>query len=216
MTSTPHQKFSFDTVFDNAGDVAYAAQRPKRLFPADEVEVLRAQAFAEGERQALGSMAALQAQALSQIAAHVGQALPKLAGVAHEHRVGSAELALACARAIADAALAKFPQAPIQAAIENLAREIEASPRLVVNVGADLAEGVQAALEETAQAIGYGGAIQVRVAPGVGPAAFTLDFGDGAAAFDPAAAAARVAAALEAALAAEGLHAEPLIPGSES
>lgn len=216
MTSTPHQKFGFDTVFDNAGDVAYAAQRPKRLFPADEVEVLRAQAFAEGERQALGSMAALQAQALSQIAGQVGQALPKLAGVAHEHRVGSAELALACARAIADAALAKFPQAPIQAALENLAREIEASPRLVVSVGADLAEGVQAAVEETAQAIGYGGAIQVRAAPGVGPAAFTLDFGDGAAVFDPAAAAARVAAALEAALAAEGLHAEPLIPGSES
>lgn len=216
MTSTPHQKFGFDTVFDNAGDVAYAAQRPKRLFPAEEVELLRAQAFAEGERQALASMAALQAQALSQIAASVGQALPKLAGVAHEHRVGSAELALACARAIADAALAKFPQAPIQAALESLAREIEAAPRLVVSVGADLAEGTQAALEETAQAIGYGGAIQVRPAPGVGPSAFTLDFGDGSAAFDPAAAAARVAAALEAALAAEGLHAEPLIPGSES
>ena len=215
-TSTPHPKFGFDTVFDNAGDVAYAAQRPKRLFPAEEVEVLRAQAFAEGERQALASMAALQAQALSQIAASVGQALPRLAGVAHEHRVGAAELALACARAIADAALAKFPEAPIQAALENLAREIEASPRLIVSVGSDLAQGAQAALEQTAQAIGYPGAIQVRPGAGVGPAAFTLDFGDGAAAFDPAAAAARVDAALQAALAAEGLHAEPLIPGSES
>jgi flagellar assembly protein FliH len=216
MTSTPHQKFSFDTVFDSAGDIAFSAPRPKRLFPAEEVEVLRTQAFAEGERQALASMAALQAQALSQIAAAVGQALPRLAGVAHEHREGSAELALACARAIADAALGRFPQAPIQAALENLAREVEAAPRLIVTVGAELAEGVQAALEDTARAIGYPGAIQVRAAPGVGPAAFTLDFGDGAAAYDPAAAAVRVAAALDAALAAEGLHAEPLIPGSES
>lgn len=215
MTSSPHQKFGFDTVFDNTGG-AHAPPRPKRLFPADEVEVIRTQAFAEGERQALASMAALQAQALSQIAAAVGQALPRLAGVAHEHREGSAELALACARAIADAALDQFPHAPIQAALENLAREIEASPRLIVTVRSDLAEGAQAALEETAQAIGYAGAIQVRPAPAIGPAAFTLDFGDGAAAFDPAAAAARVAAALEAALAAEGLHAEPLIPGSES
>ena len=41
-------------------------------------------------------------------------------------------------------------------------------------------------------------------------AAFVLDWGDGAAAFDPAAAAARVAEALEGALAAEGLHAEAL------
>jgi flagellar assembly protein FliH len=214
MTS-PHQKFGFDTVFDNAGDVAYAAARPKRLFPAEEVEAIRAQAFAEGERQGLASMAALEAQALSQIAAAVGQALPRLAGVAHEHRETSAELALACGRAIADAALEAFPAAPIRAALENLAREIEASPRLVVNVSAQLAEGLQAKLEETAQAIGYGGAIQVRPSASIGPAAFSLDFGDGTAAFDPGAAAERVAAALYAALAAEGLHAEPLIPGSE-
>ncbi|MET3528381.1 FliH/SctL family protein [Phenylobacterium koreense] len=212
--TTPHQKFGFDTVFDNAGG-AYAPPRPKRLFPADEVEAIRAQAFAEGERQGLGSMAALEAQALSQIAAAVGQALPRLAGVAHEHREASAALALACARAIADAALDAFPVAPIRAAMENLAREIEAQPRLIVNVSAQLAEGLQAKLEETARAIGYPGAIQVRASASIGPAAFTLDFGDGAAAFDPAAAAERVAGALHAALAAEGLHAEPLIPGSE-
>ena len=216
MADAPHQRFGFDTVFDGAGDVAYAPPRPKRLFTIEEVEQVRAQAFAEGEAQALASMAALQAQALSSVAASVAAAFPKLAGVAHEHRVGSAELALACGRAIADAALAKFPEAPIRSAMENLAREIEAAPRLMVAAAPDLAENLQAVLEDAAQTIGYGGAIQVRSTPGMAPAAFTLDFGDGAAAFDPAAAAARVAAALDAALAAEGLHAEPLIPGSES
>lgn len=216
MTETPHQRFGFDTVFDGAGDVAYAPPRPKRLFVIEEVEQARAEAFAQGEQQALASMAALQAEALAGIAASVHAALPKLAGVAHEHRVGSAELALACAKAIADAALAKFPEAPIRAAMESLAREIEAAPRLMVAAAPDLAETLQAVLEEAAQAIGYPGAIQVRSTPGMAPAAFTLDFGDGAAAFDPTAAAARVTAALDAALAAEGLHAEPLIPGSES
>ena len=48
------------------------------------------------------------------------------------------------------------------------------------------------------------------------PAAFALDFGDGAARFDPAAAAQRVSEALQAALASEGLHAEPLIPGGDA
>ena len=43
-------------------------------------------------------------------------------------------------------------------------------------------------------------------------AAFLFDWGEGRAAFDPAAAAGRVAAALEAALAAEGLHAEVHLP----
>lgn len=215
MSEPLHQKFGFDTVFDGEGEVAYAAPRPKRLYTADEVEVLRQQAYADGERQALASMQALQAQALAGIADAAGQGLGLLAEVAHTHRLGSAELALACAKAVADAALARFPEAPIQAALESLAREIEAAPRLVVSAAPDLAEGLAEVLAETAQAIGFTGQIVVRPTPGLTPAAFTLDFGDGAATYDPGQAAERVAAVLTAALAAEGLHAEPLIPGSE-
>ena len=211
-----HTKFVFDTVFDNAGDVAFAAPRPKRSYSADEVEVVTQTARADGERAALAGVAARQADALAAIVAALGQALPRLAEVAHAHRVGSAELALACARAIAAAALDKFPEAPVRAALEALAREIEAAPRLMVSANAELADGLQAVLEEAATATGYQGAVQVRVDEGLAAHAFTLDFGDGSATFDPAAAAGRVAHALHAALAAEGLHAEPLIPGSES
>lgn len=212
MTGTP-RKFVFDTVFDDAGDIAFAAARPKRLFPADEVEAIRNAAFAEGERAALASMQALQAQATAAIAEACRMALPRLAEVAHEHRTGSANLALACGRAIADAALARFPEAPVQAALEALAREIESAPRLLVVCSPEAAEAMQAGLAHTVQAIGYPGAVQVRAQPGLSAAAFTLDFGDGSASFDPEAAAARVTAALQAALAAEGLHAEPLVSG---
>lgn len=215
MSEPLHQRFGFDTVFDGTGDVTYAAPRPKRLYTAEEVEALREQAYADGERQALASMQALQAQALAGVSDAAGQALGKLAEVAHTHRVGSAELALACAGAIADAALARFPQAPLQAAMESLAREIESAPRLLVGVSPDLAEGLAEVLAASAQAIGFTGQIQVRPTPGMPTAAFNLDFGDGAATFDPAQAAERVAAVLTAALASEGLHAEPLIPGSE-
>ena len=208
-------KFSFDTEFDATGGVAFQPPRPKRAYTPEEVEEIRQSAYAEGEAAGLASVAAEQARALAMIAAGSGQALPKLAEVAHAHRVGAANLALACARAIADAALARFPEAPVQAALEALAREIEAAPRLVVTAPPALAEKLQTVLEETASRIGFGGAIQVRSEAGLPPCAFTLDFGDGSAAFDPESAAARVTAALEAALAAEGLHAEPLIPGSE-
>src|SRR5215207_1633361 len=102
--SEPIQKFAFDTEFDAKGGVAFAAPRPKRLFPAEEVEEIRAAAHAEGERSALASVAAQQAAALSQIAAACNQALPRLAEVAHEHRQGSAALALACAKSIAHTA----------------------------------------------------------------------------------------------------------------
>ena len=210
------QKFSFDTVFDAAGEVAYAAPRPKRLFTADEVEAIRREAHAEGERAALASIAAQQQSALGQISTACALALPKLAEVAHKHRVGAAELALACARAIAGAALERFPEAPLRAALESLSRELEAAPRLVVAADPEIAGQLQKVLEESAQTSGYGGAIQVRADAALMPHAFTLDFGDGQAAFDPQAAADRVTAALEAALAAEGLHAEPLIPGAQT
>lgn len=213
MSERAPEKFGFDTVFDNAGDVAFAQPRPKRLFPAEEVEEIRARAMAEGERKAMASIAAQQAQALSVIADSTRLALSKLVEVAHEHRQGSAELALACAKAIADAALDQFPQAVIRQALESLAREVEAAPRLMVAARPELVEALTQALDETAQIIGYPGQIVVRAAPGAPPAAFTLDFGDGQAAFDPQAAFERVSQALEAALAAEGLHAEPLIPG---
>ncbi|MFL5295858.1 MAG: flagellar assembly protein FliH [Phenylobacterium sp.] len=211
--SGPLEKFAFDTVFDNGGQVASSVPRPKRSYTADEVEAIRRAANADGDRLAMASIAAREAAALEAIAQACRQALPRLAQVAHEHRVGSAELALACARAIAAAALDQFPQAPVRAALEALAREIDAAPRLVVVADPELAEGLQAALEDTAQAVGYGGAIQVRPSAEAAPGAFTLDFGDGSASFDPQAAAERVTQALHAALAAEGLHAEPLIPG---
>jgi flagellar assembly protein FliH len=214
--SEAHEKFSFDTEFDAGGGVAFAAPRPKRLFPAEEVEQIRAAAYAEGERAAMASIAAQQANALSQIAMACNQALPRLAEVAHEHRQGSAALALACARGIADSALEKFPQAPVLAAMEALAREIDAQPRLVLSADPALAQGLQSILEEAARGLGFEGAVVVKPDGAFGRHAFTLDFGDGQAAFDPAQAAGRVTLALEAALAAEGLHAEPLIPGSES
>jgi flagellar assembly protein FliH len=216
MTSSAHEKFAFDTVFEATGEVVFASPRPKRTYTADEVEQIRKAAEAAGEQRALTGVANRQAEALAIIAQTTQQALPGLAAVAHEHRVASAELALACARAIAAAALDKYPQAPVRAALEALAREVEAAPRLLVTGDAELLDGLQAVLEETAQAVGYPGAIQVRVDPTAGPHAFTLDFGDGSASFDPAAAAERVSQALHAALAAEGLHAEPLIPGASA
>jgi flagellar assembly protein FliH len=130
--------------------------------------------------------------------------------VAHEHRGGSAELALTAARKVADAALERFPHAPVEAAIQALSREVDAAPRLVVRcVAADPAR-LEADLARAAEAAGYPGQVSVKAEPGPPSAAFVLDWGEGRAAFDPATAAARIEAALQAALVAEGLHAEPL------
>ena len=208
-------KFGFDTVFDNAGDVAFAPVRAKRNYTAEEVETIRQEAFAAGERSTTAMAEVEAAHALSEIADASTRALTALAHVAHEHRTSSANLALAVGRKIADAALERFPDAPIDAALKELARELEASPRLMVRVAPHLVDRLQAVLEETAQACGFAGAIQVKGDTALPLAAFVLDWGDGRASFDPEQAAERVAASLSTALAAEGLHAEPLITNSE-
>jgi flagellar assembly protein FliH len=207
----PHKLFGFDTVFDDVGAVAYSPPRQKRVFTPEEVEVIRAEAFAEGERSALAQAERTAATALAEVARIAGLGLNALAEVAHGHRASAAQLSLAAARKIADSALERFPEAPVVAAMEALTREVESAPRLVVRVSADSRERVQAALDDVAFNLGHTGRIEARAEPGMAPAAFVLDWGDGRAAFDPADAAARIQIALDQALASEGLHAEPLI-----
>ena len=202
-----HRRFTFDTVFD--GDRVITPERPKTSYAAEEVEAIRAAAYAEGQSSAVARAEAEAAAALAGARADLAAALGALQGLAHEHRVASAELAMACGRAVAGAALERFPEAVAEAALEALAREIESQPRVMVRCAPGRAERLQAALARTVEAIGYPGALAVRDEPGLAGAAFLFDWGDGRAAFDPAAASARVEEALAASLAAEGLHAEP-------
>ena len=85
--------FTFDTVFDGARVIT--SPRPKRAFTPEEVEAIRAEALAEGERGAMVEAERRAAQALSDVTRLLHQGLGALAAVAHEHRIGSAALAQA-------------------------------------------------------------------------------------------------------------------------
>jgi flagellar assembly protein FliH len=210
--TTPHKRFSFDTEFDAAGGIAFAPPPVKRVYTPEEVAHIRGQAYAEGERSATVRAEEAVAAALAEIAEASRSGLGRMAHLAHEHRTACAELAMAAARVIAGAALDGLPQAPAAAALQALAHEIEATPRLIVRTAPDLVDRLQAALGETAQACGFAGQIVVKADPGLPAAAFVFDWGDGRASFDPAEAAERVEGALRAGLAAEAPHADPSHP----
>jgi flagellar assembly protein FliH len=214
--NTPHQKFNFDTEFDAVTGGVIAAPRPKRAFTPDEVEQVRAAAFAEGERSGVVRAEQAAAAALAEIALAAKAALSALTRIVHDHRSISADLALATGRTIAGAALEQFPEAPAAAALAAMAREMETTPRLAVRTSVDLVDRLQATLEATAQACGYAGQIVVRGDPALPPAAFVLDWGDGRASFDPVETAERVAEALHSAVEAEALHGEPILSQSET
>lgn len=212
MSYAQPRRFAFDTVFDDAGAIAYAPPPTKRTIAVEELEALRARAYAEGEQSALALARQAEAAALARIADATAAALSTLAQAAHEHRAGSAELALAAARKIADAALDRFPEAPVVAALQALAREVEGAPRLTVRAAMPQTEELRAKVEAAAAQAGFEGRLTLTSDTSAPAAAFSFDWGDGRAAFDPELAAARVAEALHAALAAEGLHAEALPP----
>ncbi len=212
MSAQPEKKaFFFDTEFDAAGGVVQpSAWRPtKRSWSEGEVEVLVAQAAREAREAALSEIASIQAMALSGIAQALDAAAPALTQIAQAHREQSAELAMAAARVVSAAALDRFPGAPLQAALEALGQEIDASPRLVIRTG-DLTDESRARLQQLAADAGFSGVLAFRDEPGLAPAAFRLEWADGRADFDPEDAFARMAEALKSALAAEAGHAETL------
>lgn len=209
--STP---FAFDTEFDAAGVVvsAAAAFRPiKRAYGPAEVDALVAKARLDARNEALAEVDSIQAMALSAIGQALATAAPALAQVAQAHRQQSAELALTAARVVAASALDRFPEAPLQAALEALGQEIDASPRLVIRTG-DLTEATHARIQQLCADAGFSGIVAFRTDPTMAPAAFQLEWTDGRAAFDPEEAFARMREALNSALAAEAGHAEILTP----
>ncbi|MBU1386166.1 MAG: flagellar assembly protein FlbE [Alphaproteobacteria bacterium] len=214
MTAQPFSTpFSFDTEFDAVGGVVHASSfRPtKRAYTLAEVDALVAEARLEARNAALAEVESLQAMALSTIGQALATAVPTLTQVAQAHREQSAELALAAARVVASAALDRFPAGPLQAALEALGQEIDASPRLVIRTG-DLDDANRARITRLCDDSGFSGVVAFRVEPGLAPASFQLEWADGRAAFDAEAAFVRIGEALNSALAAEAGHAESLNP----
>ena len=210
MTATA-RPFIFDTEFDASGEVVRPStwQPMKRSFAPAEVDALVAQARLEARQQALAEVEALRADALSALAQSVAHSAGALSTVAEAHRRQSAELSVAAARVLASAAFDRFPRRPLEAAIEQLGQEIDASPRLLVRASG-LDETARAHIEALCADAGFTGLIAFREDAGAPAAAFALEWADGRAEFDPEGVVARVSAALEAALAAESGHAESL------
>ena len=207
--------FAFDTEFGAGGTVlSSVAFRPmKRAYLPAEVEALVAQARIEAREAALAEVETIRALAVSAIGQALSSGLPALAEVAQAHREQSAALALAAARVIAAAALDRFPAGPLQAAIETLAQEIDASPRLLVRA-AGLDDEARELISRICADVGFTGVVAFHEQPGPA-AAFALEWADGRAEFDPDGVAARLTDALNSALAAEAGHAETIPTGSQ-
>jgi len=211
MTRPASIPYAFDTEFDASGVVVQPSswQPTRRAYAPAEVEALVAEARRQAREEALAESDSRQAMALSAIGEALTAAVPALTRVARTHREQAAELALAAARVVAASALDRLPTGPLQAALEALGQEIDASPRLVIRA-AGLDNASRARIEQLCADAGFTGVAAFRDEPGLPSAAFQLEWADGRAEFEPEAAFARMREALDSALAAEAGHAETL------
>jgi len=202
----PHvtpRPFDFDTEFGADGRIVSQTpwQPPKRSFSPAEVEAMVAEARLAARQQALAEVEALRADALSVLAQTVGQAMGQLGSIAEQHRHEATELAVISARALSGAAFELFPRRPLEATIEQLAQEIDASPRLLIRAP-NLDAEARLQIETLCSQSGFSGMVVFR--DEAGPAAsFTLEWSDGRASFAPAEVEQRLRDALAMALAAD-------------
>ena len=184
MTAVQHRKFEFGTVFGDGGHVIAQPVREKKAFTPEEVEAIRAQAYAEGEASATARAQMAQAAAIQDLASSAHQGLSALTQAIHAHKQASVQLALVCAQKIAAEALDRFPQAPVAAALEALGMEIEKATRLVL-LARSPDDALKAAVQDAAHMAGFAGAIHFRDTPQMPRGAFEIVWSDGRASFDP-------------------------------
>lgn len=214
----PHitpRPFGFDTEFGADGRIVSQNewQPTKRSFLPAEVDAMVAEAALQARQQALAEVEAMRADALSVLAQNIGHAMNQLAGVCEQYRHEATELAVVSARALSGAAFDLFPRRPLETTIEQLAQEIDASPRLLIRAP-NLDAEARAQIETLCSQSGFSGMVVFRDEPGP-VASFALEWSDGRASFAPAEVEQRLRDALSTALAAdERSHALSPLDGS--
>lgn len=206
MTEQPvHKRFEFGTVFGDGGRIVAEQKREKKFFTPEEVEAIRAQAYQDGENNALARAQMAQSAAIQSLADAAQSGLSVLAEAVHTHKEASVQLALVCAQKIAAEALTLFPEAPVKAALEALGQEIETATRLAL-YAREPDEALRAAASEAAIFAGFAGAIQFRDRPAAPAGAFEVVWNEGRAEFDPQVVFDALDQALKEALDAEAYH----------
>ena len=160
-------KFTFDTVFADARDVASdaARARQRRSLTEGEIDKLCADARAEGMKA--GEVRALEAlgAATRDVTAAIENALAKTARYVEVIRAQSAEVAFAVARKVARAAVASFPNAEVEAALRDAMHQALGEPRISLRVAPAVADALAPRIAQIAHEEGYDGRVQISPDP---------------------------------------------------
>ncbi len=196
-------KFLFDVDFAGGADRKSAislAEHGQKLAAAEAAAQRRgyaqaqADATVEAERRVAG--------ALERIAAGIAEAANALTAIETRLECEAVEVAVAVAKKLAPALIAREPFAEIAALAGDCFRQLVAAPHIVVRVHDALYATAQQKLDEIVRARGFAGRLVVLAEPEMAPGDCRIEWADGGVNRDSAAAEAAIGAAVAAYLAA--------------
>ncbi|HVZ99581.1 MAG TPA: hypothetical protein VG841_04625 [Caulobacterales bacterium] len=195
------RKYAFDTEFAPDGEILRAAAAaPKRLTP-EEIEAERAAAYERGKSDAVARAEQETAAALQALASAAAAILNRLDAETRAMRGEAARIAMSAARKIAGGALEAYGVARAASAVEAAMDALRHQPRLLVKLDPQSAEALRERIEALCETHAYAGAVLVRAEPNMKAGEISIDWSDGVITLDPAEAAQRIEALIDAALA---------------
>ena len=184
MSTASPRKFIFEKEFTSEGAVVRTSDTFRQSYTRAEMDTLTAAAFEKGKNDETARANVMMADATRRIADSMQVLVSGLREEAVALRSEAADMALACARKVANAAIAQYPEEEVVAAIEDAMTVLRDSPRLMVGVSADLQEQLQARIGQLADSFGYGAAVVVRADNNVRPGDARIVWGDGSITID--------------------------------
>lgn len=197
---SPARKFSYETVFSAEGEVLRDGRGHRSIFTAEEVEAERRAAYEQGRASAEAKAAQSAADAAQALARQAQLLLTRLDGESRALKQDAAALARLAARAIAGAALDAFGPERAEEIVAQALDSLRAAPRIVAKLRPEHAEALTPRLQALADEHGLAGQLIVRPEPNARPGDVSLEWGEGALAFDREEAQARLNELIEQAL----------------
>lgn len=163
-------KFTFDEMFDTSasnsnGQETVVVAPKKTRWTEEEIDAIKAEAYAEGQTAAQNATATKTAQetaaAFETIANTVSNSLEQLAQSENNTRVEAASLALMVGRKLADVLISLRPEDEIEAVIQECLTHLSREPRLIVRVNATLSERIKNTIHQAAEERGMSDKIMI-------------------------------------------------------
>lgn len=160
--SQAYKPFAFDRVFSEDGTVLRDGDRVKNILTREEADA-QAQTAADAARQSEEVQASREAaEALKQLTGRMQAVLSRMDAESASIREDATRLAAAAAAKIAGRALEEYGADTITECVREALADLRSEPRIAVRVAPHLADVLAERLHESAETMGFEGAVVVR------------------------------------------------------